>query len=195
MFPYKIVTEWSDRDQIFIARVGAIRNCAAHGDTAEDAAREVQIAAKLILEERASLGLKPPPPDGTADYSGNLNVRLPKSLHAELSERASTEGVSLNTLIIQILAQGLAPAKVVTKHVLPSVSTTGSTEKIFAKLDELTERFKLESLEGKISDLTRTIAKTEMVLKRSSVLFAKTKNAARPEKGPTAPKQKKDAHG
>ena len=39
-FPYRIVVEFSEEDECWIARVPALPNCAAHGDTAEEAIRE-----------------------------------------------------------------------------------------------------------------------------------------------------------
>ena len=38
------------------------------------------------------------------DYSGQFRVRLPKELHAALADRAQQEHVSLNTLIVALLA-------------------------------------------------------------------------------------------
>lgn len=39
--------------------------------------------------------------------SGKLNVRLPVDLHEALSREADAQGVSLNTLIVALLAGGL----------------------------------------------------------------------------------------
>ena len=44
----------------------------------------------------------------TNTRSGNLRVRLPVDLHAELAAEAARQGVSLNTLIIALLAGGIA---------------------------------------------------------------------------------------
>jgi antitoxin HicB len=50
-----------------------------------------------------------PPPSRAQDetYSGRWNMRVPKSLHRRLAERAKAEGVSLNTLAVTLLAEGL----------------------------------------------------------------------------------------
>jgi antitoxin HicB len=40
----------------------------------------------------------------TTRASGRLLVRMPRSLHRALAERAAREGVSLNTLVISLLA-------------------------------------------------------------------------------------------
>lgn len=49
-FRYRILVEWSDEDQAFIARVPALPGCLAHGATAEKAAHEAEVAAGLILD-------------------------------------------------------------------------------------------------------------------------------------------------
>ncbi len=43
----------------------------------------------------------------TPTYSGRLNLRLPADLHAALANTAEQQGVSLNTLLIALLAGGI----------------------------------------------------------------------------------------
>jgi len=45
--------------------------------------------------------------DSTADYSGQLRLRLPRSLHAHLSKLAAVEEVSLNNLLLALISVGL----------------------------------------------------------------------------------------
>ena len=40
--------------------------------------------------------------------SGQFRLRVPRSLHVQLVNRAEVEGVSLNTLAVTLLAQGIA---------------------------------------------------------------------------------------
>lgn len=47
---YHINVFWSDEDACWIADVPDLRFCSAHGDTAEDAAREITIAMTAWLE-------------------------------------------------------------------------------------------------------------------------------------------------
>jgi antitoxin HicB len=105
-FRYRIVTEWSDEDQAFIARVPAFPGCIAHGKTAEQATHEAEHAAKLMLDVLREDKKAPPPEDAVADFSGQLRLRLPKSLHEEVSRLATAEGVSLNTLLLSLVAEG-----------------------------------------------------------------------------------------
>lgn len=105
-FRYRILVEWSDEDQAFIARVPALPGCLAHGATAEKAAHEAEVAAGLILDVMKEDRRTPPPIDAVADYSGQLRLRLPKSLHEAVSQLATAEGVSLNTLMLSLIAEG-----------------------------------------------------------------------------------------
>lgn len=45
------------------------------------------------------------------EYSGDLRVRFPKSLHRELSIRAELEGISLNQYIVYLLSKGIGLSK------------------------------------------------------------------------------------
>jgi antitoxin HicB len=41
------------------------------------------------------------------DMSGKFVARVPKTIHAKLAIRAKEEGVSLNTLVLALIAEGL----------------------------------------------------------------------------------------
>ena len=42
---------------------------------------------------------------GVEDYSGKLNIRIPRSLHRDLAQQAKADGVSLNQYILYKLAR------------------------------------------------------------------------------------------
>ena len=67
---------------------------------AEQAAAEWIVAAK-------EMGRDIPEPSSIDKFSGKWVQRVPKSLHMKLALEAKKEGVSLNTLAISILAEGL----------------------------------------------------------------------------------------
>ena len=78
--------------------------CMADGATPEGAVREGTDALRSWLATHRELGRPIPSP---ASYSGNWRMRAPKSLHRRLAERAKSEGVSLNTLAVSLLSEGL----------------------------------------------------------------------------------------
>ena len=83
--------------------------CMADGETPEEAlaaGREAK-AAWLAAMREAGRDVPPPGADAAAGYSGKWLLRTPKSLHRRLAERAEREGVSLNTLAVTLLAEGI----------------------------------------------------------------------------------------
>lgn len=62
MTEYPIVVFWSDDDDAYIADVPDIRYCSAHGETAEEALREVRLALADILDDARDRGIPLPPP-------------------------------------------------------------------------------------------------------------------------------------
>jgi predicted RNase H-like HicB family nuclease len=114
-FAYRIVVEWSAEDNAFVARVPALPACAAHGKSEAQAARSVREAAEGMIAVLNEDGDALPPSDLQAEHSGQLRLRLPKSLHGRLAQAASIEGVSLNQLLVTMLAEqvGAATTRVV----------------------------------------------------------------------------------
>lgn len=53
---YHINLFWSDEDECWIADVPDLQYCSAHGETAEEAAHEIQIAMELWLESAEAHG-------------------------------------------------------------------------------------------------------------------------------------------
>jgi antitoxin HicB len=65
-------------------------------------------SARNILEVMREHDDPVPAPDvREADFSGQLRIRMPKSLHRELAAVADAEGVSLNQLMVMFLAKQL----------------------------------------------------------------------------------------
>ncbi|SRR6266542_4492166 len=125
-FKYRIVTEWSEEDDAFIARVPALPGCAAHGPTPEKAAKEARQAAEAILETMMERRVPPPPEDASTDYSGQLRLRLPRSLHERISQMSTAEGVSINTMLLTLIAEGFGRRSKKPPDASPSIKRTGT---------------------------------------------------------------------
>ncbi|HYZ26719.1 MAG TPA: type II toxin-antitoxin system HicB family antitoxin [Geminicoccaceae bacterium] len=83
--------------------------CLSDGATVEEAIANGADALRAWIATAEEFGDPVPPPSRPVhqDYSGRWNLRVPKSLHRRLAERAKAEGVSLNTLTVTLLAEGL----------------------------------------------------------------------------------------
>ena len=62
MLKYMIEIRYSDEDNCYIACVPELDSCMAHGDTPEEALREITIAQNLWLKSAKEVGLKIPEP-------------------------------------------------------------------------------------------------------------------------------------
>lgn len=99
---YSVV--WSEEDEAFIGRVLEFPSLAAHGETQEEALREIRSVVECSLEDLEDGGEPVPEPLSKRAYSGTLNLRMPKHLHRQLALEAAEEGVSLNQWINAKLA-------------------------------------------------------------------------------------------
>jgi len=101
-YTYRI--EWSEEDRCHIARCLEFPSLAAHGETIEEALREiahvVSESVKWMREEGEAL----PEPLGLKKFKGHLTLRIPPEKHRELTIRCAEEGVSLNRFILSRLA-------------------------------------------------------------------------------------------
>jgi antitoxin HicB len=102
---YPVEVRWSDEDDAFIAEVYDLPGCLADGETEATALRAANEAARLWIETAIAEGRSVPSPSTGGGVSGKFNVRLPASLHRELQRQARREGVSLNQLVLALLAR------------------------------------------------------------------------------------------
>jgi antitoxin HicB len=99
----------ADEDGVFVASVPELEGCFADGDSVEEALANLDGVLRewleLAIEEHEAI---PEPRRQSAElYSGRFSVRVPRSLHRALSERAAAEASSLNQLVAVLLAAGL----------------------------------------------------------------------------------------
>lgn len=103
---YPIEVFWSDEDECYIAIAPDLPGCSAAGDSEEEALQEIRTAMSLWLETAKTMKRKLPDPSPpvNASYSGKFLMRVPKTLHANLSRSAKQQGVSLNQYVLYMLA-------------------------------------------------------------------------------------------
>ena len=105
MNKHAISIKWSDEDNSFVATIPGIEALSAFGATREEALSELYIAADAYFETLEEAGKPLPPPETLIPYSGQLRLRMPKSLHSVLSFEAEEENISLNTYIVTLLSE------------------------------------------------------------------------------------------
>ena len=82
------------------------------GITPEEALKELADVKKEWFSYAIEKGISIPDPDAniheTMNYSGRITLRLPKSLHRQVTEKAYLEGVSLNAYLNEVIQRGMS---------------------------------------------------------------------------------------
>lgn len=105
--PYRLEIVPGERGEIFV-QYPELPGCMTQVQRLEDVpeiAREILTGwLEIALED----GFPIPLPDERPTYAGKVLVRMPRSLHRRLAERAQGEGVSLNQYIVSLLSAAQA---------------------------------------------------------------------------------------
>lgn len=115
-----------DGEMVFEARIKELPDVVDYGESVQEA---YDLATDTIIgtaEAFLKLGREfPLPAKEDNDYSGRVTLRIPKTMHRHLAMSADSDGVSLNTYIIQALSYfiGKSHAPVIRSFV--SVVSTG----------------------------------------------------------------------
>lgn len=97
----------------FLITFPDLPGCMSDGDTEAEAVGNGRDAFHAWIAARVDMGRPIPAPEfrpdmlEVPDASGKFVTRVPKSIHAQLTTRARQEGVSLNTLVLTLIAEGL----------------------------------------------------------------------------------------
>ncbi|WP_339309778.1 toxin-antitoxin system HicB family antitoxin [Paenibacillus sp. FSL k6-2145] len=89
----------------FFATVAELDGCQSNGDTFAEEYESVREAMEGHLAVKLEFGDVIPEPIGEDEYSEKFNLRIPKSLHRQLVERAAAESVSLNQYCLYKLSR------------------------------------------------------------------------------------------
>jgi predicted RNase H-like HicB family nuclease len=90
---------WSEEDEAFVARVAEFPSLAAHGETQEDAMREIRDVVGFVIQDLTESNEPIPEPFGKRSFSGKLVLRMPEYMHRQLAIEAMRQGISLNQLL------------------------------------------------------------------------------------------------
>ena len=106
-YPFEIRPLSADEGGGFLISYPDFSDCMSDGETVEDALKNGKDALKATIGALKAKALPVPTPNSGGVASGKFVARVPKTIHAQLATRAKTEGVSLNTLVVTFIAQGL----------------------------------------------------------------------------------------
>jgi len=104
--PYtiEVTRDTNEENPGWVARVIELPGCITQSETFEELHAVVEDAMRLWIASALEDGLPVPEPRSEESYSGKFIVRVPKSLHSQLVERAQREDISLNQFVGTVLA-------------------------------------------------------------------------------------------
>ena len=106
-YPFEIRPLSTEEGGGFLISYPDFSECLSDGETVEEALKNGKEALKATIAALKAKELPIPAPKSGGIASGKFVARVPKTVHAQLATRAKAEGVSLNTLVLTFIAQGL----------------------------------------------------------------------------------------
>jgi predicted RNase H-like HicB family nuclease len=100
------ITLYPDPESGYVVEIKELQGCLTQAETLDEAIANINEARQLWVETAYENGDDIPLPSTDDTYSGRLLVRIPKSLHRRLTEKARAENVSLNQYIMSVLSRG-----------------------------------------------------------------------------------------
>lgn len=103
--PYKMEIIEDKDEGGFIVSYPDLPGCITCGETIETALTNANDAKKAWFEAALETGIKIHEPNNLEEYSGQFNLRIPKSLHRSLAEHSKKEGISMNQYCVYLLSR------------------------------------------------------------------------------------------
>ena len=105
--PYTIILEkYDDQGGYWVARVAELPFCMIHGNTPGEALKDIEEIKMDWIRSNLEEG-HPIPEPVNHNFSGEIRVRMPPTLHRFISDRAMIEEVSLNQFMVMALARAV----------------------------------------------------------------------------------------
>ena len=107
-YPFNVI---ADPESGYVIEFPDLLGCLTQIDSLDELQEMVNEVRELWLETAYEHGHDIPLPSYPEEFSGKFNLRLPKSLHRQLSESAERDGVSLNQYVVMLLARGVEQSR------------------------------------------------------------------------------------
>ncbi len=106
-YPFTIRHLSNEEGTGYLIEFPDLPGCMSDGETIEEAIKNGKDAVRDWMETAKEMRRSIPKPGELESQSGKWVQRVPKSIHLRLVNKAKEEGVSLNTLVITMLAESL----------------------------------------------------------------------------------------
>ena len=106
-YPFEIRPLTAEEGGGFLISYPDFADCISDGATIDEAIANGKDALKATIAALKAKELAVPAANSGGVASGKFVARVPRTVHARLATRAKAEGVSLNSLLLTFIAEGL----------------------------------------------------------------------------------------
>ena len=110
-YPFEIKPLSDEDGGGFLISYPDFAECISDGETVGEAIANGSDALQATIAALRANKLPVPQPGSGGVASGKFVARVPKTIHAQLTMRARSEGVSLNARVLTFIAQGLGASR------------------------------------------------------------------------------------
>lgn len=105
---YRVVLSFDSGRKVFIARAPELDPCSAEGPTRKEAIDHLEEEIDAQLANMLAHGSTPPRSVDEEEFTGEITLKISKSLHKELAYTARHEGIDTQQLVSELVAAALA---------------------------------------------------------------------------------------
>lgn len=104
-YNFNVFLTYSSGEKEYLIKYVDFNTIIGVGKTLEEALKEAQENLKIYLDYCKDNSIEIPNPslEEEKDYSGKITLRMSKTLHQKVDERARKEGISVNSLVNEAL--------------------------------------------------------------------------------------------
>lgn len=104
-YNFNVFLTYSSGEKEYLIKYVDFNTIIGVGKTLEEALKEAQENLKIYLDycKDNSIAIPNPSLKEEKDYSGKITLRMSKTLHQKVDERARKEGISVNSLVNEAL--------------------------------------------------------------------------------------------
>lgn len=104
---YRVLLSYDGERKVFVARIPELPPCTGEGATRSEAIANMERELDALLQNLGDSGSRVPGAIDDLPASGELSVKVSRSLQRDLAFHAQVEGVELNQFLAELLAAGL----------------------------------------------------------------------------------------
>ena len=104
---YRCTVQFDPEKQVYRARAPELEHCQAEGQTRAEALQRLEEEIDAQVRNMRERGAQPPPALDEQNLTGEVQVRVSRSLHRELAFQAHDEGIELGQLMSELLSASL----------------------------------------------------------------------------------------